>query len=323
MVLTEHSSAAAFDFANYLCGDQAQKAVEEWGLFPAATRKKAEADQRLAEMAAGRGTPVQAVGAGDQPLLFRALAVEFVKAKKVIQWRFDAAGSESAAVAGFLSGRPRELLFLPARPDDQAMKAQAQAWADLSADEKLLAGRAVAIVTNPANKLDALTLDQVRSIFSGEVREWNLLAAGTGTIHCFGLPASDSAGAVFYKEAVPAERVGTMTVKKDTAEILKALSVDPNAIAFVDLAAIPEKGQTVKVLAIGSKDKAVAPTPETIRTAMYPLASRLYVYVHPKASDTAKDFAAFLASHTTGNFSDQTARKPLGRCQQVACPHRF
>jgi hypothetical protein len=29
---------------------------------------------------------------------------------------------------------------------------------------------------------------------------------------------------------------------------------------------------------------------------MYPLSSRVYLYVHPKASDTAKDFAKFVAT---------------------------
>lgn len=118
LVLTDSSSGAAFDFANYLCSDKSQKAVEEWGLFPAATRKKAEANQRLAEVAAGRGVPVLAVGSGDQPLLFSSLAVEYVKAKKAIQWRFHAAISESSAVSDFVSGGSRELLFLPARLDD-------------------------------------------------------------------------------------------------------------------------------------------------------------------------------------------------------------
>jgi len=219
-----------------------------------------------------------------------------------------------------LSGKSRELLFLPARPDDQAMKSQAQAWADLSADEKLLAGRAVAIVTNPANKLDSLTLDQVRAIFSGEVREWNLLAAGTGVIHCLCLPGNDPNSQVFSKEALPFERLGAVTAKKDTAEVLKAVSMDANAIGFVDWSALPEKGQIVKVLAIGPKGKAVAPTPEAIRTAMYPLSSRLYLYVHPKASDTSKEFAAFLASDACSETFRRYNLIPLSDAAMVAKP---
>ena len=96
-----------------------------------------------------------------------------------------------------------------------------------------------------------------------------------------------------------------MTIKKDTAEALAAVSMDPYAIAFVDLSALPESADAmakagVKVLGIrtgqGDQKKTFMPTPENIKTAMYPLSQRLYLYVHPQASDTAKDFAKFIAT---------------------------
>jgi ABC-type phosphate transport system substrate-binding protein len=110
--------------------------------------------------------------------------------------------------------------------------------------------------------------------------------------------------------------------------------MDPQAIGFVDLAAIPASGQNVKILAIklgtaapppafaeatagrppagaagtspvrgggvaereGAAGRVYYPTPENIRSAMYPLSQRLWLYVHPKASDTAKDFVKFIAT---------------------------
>jgi ABC-type phosphate transport system substrate-binding protein len=89
-------------------------------------------------------------------------------------------------------------------------------------------------------------------------------------------------------------------IKKDSAEVLAAVSMDPQAIGFVDLAGIPATGQSVKILAIklgsGERAKLIQPTPENIRSAMYPLSQRLWLYVHPQASDTAKDFVKFIAT---------------------------
>jgi ABC-type phosphate transport system substrate-binding protein len=99
---------------------------------------------------------------------------------------------------------------------------------------------------------------------------------------------------------VPRDKLRRVTYKKDTAEAVAAVSMDPQAIAFVDLAAIPASGQSVKVLPVkfgqGEKARNIAPTAENIRSAMYPLSQRYFLYVHPKASDTAKDFARFLAT---------------------------
>ena len=82
--------------------------------------------------------------------------------------------------------------------------------------------------------------------------------------------------------------------------------MDPQAIAFVNLSAIPAGGQTVKVLGIGvgggAKAKIIEPTAESIKNAMYPLSGRVFLYVHPQASETAKDFAKFVA--TCGGSDD-------------------
>jgi len=126
---------------------------------------------------------------------------------------------------------------------------------------------------------------------------------------------------VFHSEAVAAGKIKRMVVKKDTAEVVAAVSMDSQAIGFVDLTAIPGMGagvlagdvvvgaladdlaaggQSVRVLAIqlgtGERAKYILPTAENVKNAMYPLSQRLYLYVHPQANETAKDFAKFLAT---------------------------
>ena len=108
------------------------------------------------------------------------------------------------------------------------------------------------------------------------------------------------ASKIFEAECLPRSKWLRVTVKKNTAEAVAAVGVDPQAIAFVDLAAIPAAGQNVKVLAIkvgrGEKAKIIKPTPENIKNAMYPLSQRYFLYVHPKARDAARTFEAFITS---------------------------
>ena len=127
--------------------------------------------------------------------------------------------------------------------------------------------------------------------------------AGEIGIHAFGLHPREAATKVFVKECLPRRKFRRVTLLKDTAAAVAAVGVDPQAIAYVDLTAIPATGQAVKVLAIkvgrgrkGKKARLIKPTARNIKNAMYPLSQRLYLYVHPQAGDAAKRFAEFLAT---------------------------
>jgi len=309
LILTEHSSPAAHQFAQFACSQLASKTVQKWGLFPVSIRHKAEADQRLADMRAGRGIRISAIGDKVTGGALDGLAVEYVRAKKVVQVPCIAASGDVAAVGAFIGDAgERELLMLGNRPSDRAIQVHGQRWIDLQAEEHLLAGRAAAIVVNPANQLESVTVQRLGAIFGGEVVDWavvgstGLTASGGAAvrIQCFGVPSRDAAGRVFEKECLEAGKFRGVQRLADTAAVVRAVSMDRGAIGFVDLAALAEGGQAVKVLGIqiglGEGARVIQPTPETVGNAMYPLSERLYLYVHPKASETAKDFAKFIAT---------------------------
>ena len=327
VVLYLHPQApdVARRFCEFCVGEAGAKIAEAKSLITPWHQRQYEGDCRLAEMKHGKGTHLSALGVGVERTIMPDLTAEYVRANKTVQLSFEQADAEMAAIYTFVrsSASSRELLLLSDKPSERALGVYGEEWKKLQPIEYIPAGRAVAIIVNPANKLESLTLDQVRAIFAGEVGHWAIIGdSGLSVpqdskgkpganpasprvpmeigIKCFGLGVNDPAACVFHKECLAAAKFRRVTTTKDTAEALAAVSMDAQAIAFVDLAAIPATGQTVKVLGIrmgkGDQEKVVMPTPENIRNATYPLSERLYLYVHPKASDTAKDFAKFIAS---------------------------
>ncbi len=285
-------------FCEFAVGPEGAAIAEKCGLVTPWREAQYRSEKRLAEMKLGKGTRLTAAGSAESAGVFSNLVAEFARTKSSLQPYYESSGNDTESVGQFTggTGASKELLLLPDRPSESALRLYGPQWSKLDPAEYLLAGRATALVVNPASKLKSLTTDQVRSIFSGEVSDWNLLTSVSGKITCYGLVGSEPAAQVFFKEVLPAEKAGAIITKKSTAEILQAVSLDKNAIGFVDVSMIPATGQTARVLSIGPKDKAVLPTPENIKNAMYPLSQRLFLYVHPKASDTAKDFAKFLAT---------------------------
>jgi len=318
---------AARDFCKYAISEAGAEIAANHGLVPPRQHAESVAEERFSLVKAGRGTRLSVLGAADGRSPFQDLTTEYVRAKAVVQLSYAAVDADVSSVGAFINGEGasvRELLVLGDKPSSRAMELHGEKWNSLGVDrdgkpdgtgpkEHMIAGRAAAIIVNPANKLESLTLGQVQAIFQGDVDDWAVIGGteltppagpggrpGTLQINVFGLYPREPATAIFEKEGVPRNKWKRVKYKKDTAEAVAAVSMDLQAIAFVDLAAIPAAGQSVKILPIkfgqGEKARNIAPTAENIRSAMYPLSQRYFLYVHPKASDTAKDFAKFIAT---------------------------
>jgi len=344
------------DFTKFCLSPEAARSLGAIGLITELSQAKGIAEKRVAEAKAGKGPHVSAVGTTQQRQPMQELATEFARAKAATQLSYAPADADVSSIGAFVTGgeQVRELLVLDEKPSAKAMEKYGEKWNSLGVDkdgkpdgtgpeEFCIAGRATAVIVNGANGIKSITMGQLAAIFSGEADDWNIIgssglsaqAGGKGIpIHRFGVPSSDPAAGVFYRNCFPELYVGPatesearrgagsnvrpggaasvqkLTLKKDTADVVAAVSMDPNAIGFVDLTALPggglsvdslaKAGQTVKVLAIqlkiGGETKAIAPTARNVRNAMYPLSQRIFLYVHPKASDTAKDFAKFVAT---------------------------
>ena len=308
LVLYLHPKApmSARAFCEFAAGPDGSVILEKMGFITSHTQNLAQAQTRLAEMKAGKGPKIMVSGAADKRAVFQEVAVDFVRAKALLQVTYQP-GESAAAVGGFVSASSpqRELLLLDGPPNEQTMRQHSVKWNDLQPTESTPAASAVvAVVVNPANKIASLSLDQLQSILNGKTSDWKLLGSGSGDIRVFGLPGDTATSKLISKELLPFAQATKLKPRKDVAEVLSAVSLDPLAIGFVDLAAIPA-GQNVRILPIGPAAKPADPTPANIKSGMYPLAQRMFLYVHPKASDVAKDFAKFL----TSGECDETFRK--------------
>jgi ABC-type phosphate transport system substrate-binding protein len=334
LYLNPQATSLAKNFCEFAGGPEGAAVVEQLGFITPHMQSEAAGKIRLTEMKPGKGEQVTAVGVHGNQKLLEAMATEYVRAKAVVQLGFTAGDTDSAAMGQFIGGDGRQgLLLLNDRPSDQAMQAFGTRWSALNPPEHLVAARVVAVVVNPANKIESLTMAQVRAIFGGEVADWSLIpgtglggeaakgslkTAGTKTsgtiaaasINCYSLPVGDPLSVVFQQEGLPAAKWRHVTAKKDSAEVLAAVATDSQGLGIVDLTAIPVGDKSVRVLAIGRPGKAVSPIPESLRNAMYPFAQRVYLYVHPKAGNAAKGFAAFLSTcgQSTGNGSTDTVK---------------
>lgn len=126
----------------------------------------------------------------------------------------------------------------------------------------LVALDALVVIVHPSNPVSAMTVAQVRQIFTGAVRRWpdgrsiRLLTREHGS-------GTREAMVGFLAPAGPIDR--RALVMNAGGAIRAAVAADPQAVGYVSIAALSDGG--VRPVLIGGVD----PTPDNVRGGRYPL----------------------------------------------------
>lgn len=158
--------------------------------------------------------------------------------------------------------------------------------------EHVIALDGLSVIVHPANPLRALTVEQVRALFSGRVRDWSQLGGAPGPVR---LHARDDRSGTFdtFKSLVmgDAPLSPAATRYESTEQLAAAVAGDPQAVGFVGLAGVGR----AKPLALSERGTVpMAPTTLSVATEDYVLSRRLFLYsaARPRAEVQALiDFA--------------------------------
>jgi phosphate transport system substrate-binding protein len=164
--------------------------------------------------------------------------------------------------------------------------------------EHVLGLDGVAVVVNPANPLQSLTIEQVGKIFSGAVTDWGQVGGTAGPIQIY---ARDDKSGTYdtFKSLVldPAKLQLIASAKRyeSSSELSDAVAADPGGIGFIGLPYV--RRSKALGIAASAGNPPVVPTQFTVGTEDYPLSRRLYLYLPSKAPvKDAADFVEFALS---------------------------
>lgn len=150
--------------------------------------------------------------------------------------------------------------------------------------EFTIARDAIAIIVNPENPVDRLTLQQISDIYSGKITNWQAVGGedrpivrlsretNSGT-HVYFLENVLRLGEKENKTFFSPETLLLPSSEGITAEIRQ----NPNAIGYDGLGYVTED---VKMIAIAEAEgqEFILPSPETVNSGRYPIARDLYMY---------------------------------------------
>jgi phosphate transport system substrate-binding protein len=171
----------------------------------------------------------------------------------------------------------------------------------------MVAKDAIAIVVDAANPVSALTMEELKGIFGGEIGRWSqvksLPAAGHDkAIVAIGREAASGTGDFFREHILGGREFGhKVELALSSEAVLARVRGNTNAIGFVGMPQAEAAGKTVKVLTIKLNDASPADSGDGLSDSDYPLMRPLYLFYDPasdsaKAAGQARAFVEFCAS---------------------------
>ncbi|HVI42226.1 MAG TPA: phosphate ABC transporter substrate-binding protein [Anaerovoracaceae bacterium] len=165
--------------------------------------------------------------------------------------------------------------------------------------EYIIAKDGVAVIVNPESKVANLTIEQIKKIYTGEIKNWSEVGGedapivvvsreeGSGTRGAF----TEITG-VLTKDAAGQENDGTTKdalVQGSTGAVMQTVATTPETIGYVSLGSLSDTVKAVNV-------EGVTPTTETVLSGEYKI-SRPFLYITGgELTEAAQKYIDFVMS---------------------------
>ena len=154
----------------------------------------------------------------------------------------------------------------------------------------------IAIIVNNASKVEDLTVDQLKQMFTGEVTNWSEVGGDDGEIVLIGREAGSGTRDGFESIVDVKDSCKYAQELTATGAVISAVEANPLAIGYASLSAV---GDTVKMVTVGG----VECSEETVKDGSYEV-QRPFVFVTNKSVTLSEQAQAFFDFATSADAAD-------------------
>lgn len=169
----------------------------------------------------------------------------------------------------------------------------------IMAKELATARDGLAVVVNPANPANELTIEQIGKIYTGAYTSWSEVGGPDEPIVVLSRESSSGTYVFFQKRVMNKDDYSPdAMLMPSTAAIIQSVSQDTWAIGYVGLGYAAQAADKVKMLNVkdGVDAPAVSPSVATVQDGSYSVARPLHFYTNGEPAGVTKDFISFVLS---------------------------
>ena len=254
---------------------------------PAATTAPAAAEAPATTAAAKLSGTVATDGSTSMEKVIGALGEAFMEANPDTTFTYNPTGSGSG-IQAVQEGRCD--IGLSSRALKDAEK-------EAGLTETVLAYDGIAMIVNPANPVEDLSLEQIADIYTGKITNWSEVGGNDSQIVLIGREAGSGTRGGFEEIVGVVDACQYRQELTSTGDVITTVAQNPDAIGYASLAAVKD---TVKALKVAG----VTPTEATVKDGSYVI-QRPFVLATKtgeKLNDVAQAFFDYATSADAGEI---------------------
>ena len=157
--------------------------------------------------------------------------------------------------------------------------------------ETVLAYDGIAVIVNPENGVDGLTVEQIADIYTGKITNWKDVGGSDAEIVLIGREAGSGTRDGFESITGTEDACKYRQELSSTGDVITTVANNPNAIGYASLASIKD---TVKAIEVDG----VAPSEDTVKDGTYKVQRPFMLITKTDAqlSDVAQAFFDYVTS---------------------------
>jgi phosphate transport system substrate-binding protein len=240
--------------------------------------------------AAAHAGTVSVKGSDTMVILGQRWAEEFMKKNASAKVQVTGGGS-GTGLAALINGTTD--IAMSSRPIKDAENQKVRALAKAPAEQVSVAKDGVTFYVHEKNPLNALTVEQLKGIYLGDITNWKDVGGPNAPIVLYSRENS-SGTYVFVKDNLLGgeDYAPEAQTLPGTAAVVNAITKEKNGIGYGGAA----YAKGIKELKIKVGNEEIAPSAENIKSGKYPLSRDLYFYLRTQPTGEVKSFIDFALS---------------------------
>lgn len=172
--------------------------------------------------------------------------------------------------------------------------------------ETVLAYDGIAVIVNPDNPVEDLSIETVAEIYKGEITNWKEVGGADGEIVLIGREAGSGTRDGFESITKTEDACKYRQELTSTGDVITTVAGNPNAIGYASLASVSDSVKAVPI-------NGVTPSEETVKDGSY-VVQRPFVLVtkkDKKLSQTAQKFFDYVTSTDASDIISKAGVVPV------------